>query len=274
MTESIFTKLQRPFAVLDSEWHDGNISQARLISLAVTLYKPLNEVRPSTGTPYYWVFDPGLPILPDTTQIHGFDDAAVTGKPTFADTAQAVLEVLKDADIGGYSVAGDIQVIQAEFTRAGLNWDITDRSIVDPFRLWNARERRRLEDAYELFVGKATTQFTAHDAADDVSMTIRVIEAMAGGKSVEELHDEVHSDMVDIAGKFKRNEQGEIVFGFGQYRGEVARLHNSFLNWMSTKDFPPSTMQVIDQIFREEEQRRAAQTSPASNDWQTDEMPF
>ena len=272
MHQSLFSRLQHPFVVLDSEWHDGNITQARLISLAVVRYEPSTDSGLSPGTPYYWKFNPGQPIDPDTTQVHGLTDDDVANEPTFAQMSSEVLEVLKGADIGGYSVAGDIQVIQSEFDRVSLTWDIEGCAIVDPFRLWNARERRRLEDAYARFAGEKDADLQAHDAADDVAMTIEVIKAFAQDKSVQELHDEVHSDMVDIAGKFKRNETGEIIFAFGPHKGDLARFNPGFLHWMRAKDFPPSTLRVIDQIFDEADQRRAKPMR--SNDWVNDEIPF
>ena len=265
MTESIFTKLERPFVVLDSEWHVGKVIKARLVSLAVTRYEPRAE-----SSVYSWVFNPEQPIDPSTTNIHGFKDEDVADQPIFAERAADVLDALKGADIGGYSVAGDIQIIQAEFQLAGLTWDIAGCAIVDPFQLWNARERRRLEDAYARFVG-TSEKYKAHDAGDDVAMTAAVIDAMADGRSVQELHDEVYSDMVDIAGKFRRNETGEIIFAFGPHKGDLARFNPGFLSWMQSRDFPPSTLQAIDLIYKEMDERRTGRAMPS---WENDEIPF
>ena len=60
-------------------------------------------------------------------------------------------------------------------------------------------------------------------------MTVAVIEAMAGGATVDELHAEGNPRMVDVAGKFVRDEQERIVFGFRKYRGVPVDPHPDFL---------------------------------------------
>ncbi|MYD88376.1 MAG: hypothetical protein F4018_00010 [Acidobacteria bacterium] len=84
----------------------------------------------------------------------------------------------------------------------------------------------------------------AHDAGDDVRMTIAVIEAMAGQASADELHAEGNPNMVDVAGKFVRDDQDRVVFDFGKHRGDPIAAHHDFLLWIIQKDLTPSTIAV------------------------------
>jgi len=93
-------------------------------------------------------------------------------------------------------------------------------------------------------VGPVPGTLRAHDAGDDARMTVAVIEAMAGSASVDELHAEGNPNMIDVAGKFVRDEQGRVTFGFGRHRGDPVDAHPDFLDWMLGKDFAPSTLAV------------------------------
>ena len=155
-----------------------------------------------------------------------------------------VAAFLEGADIGGYSVSSDIQILERELAAAEVTLDTDTLRIVDGLRLWQKREPRKLTDAYQRFVGPIPDDLQPHDALDDVRMTVAVIERMANGQTAAELHAEAHPDMVDPAGKFRRDEHDRIVFAFGKHRGDPTDDHPDFLAWILNKDFPPSTLAV------------------------------
>ena len=80
-------------------------------------------------------------------------------------------------------------------------------------------------------------------------MTTAVINAMQQGKSVAELHQEAHPNMVDPAGKFL-TENGEIIYNMGPYRGTPVQENPEYLGWMLTKSFAPSTLETARKLFR------------------------
>ena len=90
----------------------------------------------------------------------------------------------------------------------------------------------------------------AHDARHDVSLTIAIINAMQDGKTVAELHEEAHPNMIDPAGKF-RKENGVATYNFGPYRGLPVREHPEYLEWMLSKSFAPSTMATAQTLLDE-----------------------
>ena len=131
---------------------------------------------------------------------------------------------------------------------AGKRWTAVGSKVVDAHRLWQAREPRTLSDAYRRFVGPLPADLHAHDARDDVSMTMSILNAMRQGKTVAELHDEAHPGMVDPAGKF-RQEAGEIRYNFGPYRGLPVSENPDYLSWMLTKSFAPSTVRIAAELL-------------------------
>ena len=117
--------------------------------------------------------------------------------------------------------------------------------------MWQILEGRKLQDAYERFVGPLPEHGAAHNAAYDVEMTTAVIAALRGTRTMREIHDETNENMVDVAGKFRLDQGKRIVFAFGPYRGAVAADHPDFLGWMLGKDFPPSTLDVARRLREE-----------------------
>ena len=145
----------------------------------------------------------------------------------------------RGADIGGYSLEGDLTILTAELERSGQALELDNRSIVDGFRIWTTRERRRLSDAYRRFVGEMPLTAEEHEALDDTRMTVQVIEALAGEASASELHAEAMSDLVDIARRFRRSDEGEIVFAFGEHRGQAATAHPRLPRLDAAQGLPP-----------------------------------
>ena len=233
------TGLTRPLCVIDSEWTGPSPADARLISLAVHRLMP-----DGTIDEHEWFVNPEVPIDPGSGAVHGITDAQAAAWPPFRAIAFEVADFLEGSDIGGYSVSSDFQILERELEAAGHDLRTADLRIVDPLRLWQKREPRKLTDAYERFVGRVPDTLRAHDAGDDARMTVAVIEAMAGTATVAELHAEGNPKMIDVAGKFVRDEQGRITFAFGKHRGDPVDAHPDFLYWMLQKDFAPSTLAV------------------------------
>ena len=237
--------LTRPLACVDTEWTELDPQQRRIVSIAVVRFEPDNTQE--TG---YWLVNPKQAISPEATKVHGIRQEDVANQPEFSDIAGEVEAILLGADIAGYSVTGDLEIIEKEMNIAGREWSADGRNIVDAYRIWLAREPRTLSDAHRRFVGPVPDSTQAHDARHDVNMTIAVLNALHDGKTASELHREAYPDMVDTAGKFKRQD-GTIVFNFGPHRGQPASRHPDFLQWMLSKDFPQSTLNVADQLLDE-----------------------
>ncbi len=259
--------LTRPLCVIDSEWTGPSPADARLISLAVHKLLPGGAVEQRE-----WFVNPETPIDPGSGAVHGITDAQAASWPPFRAVAAEVAAFLEGADIGGYSVSSDIQILEVELAHAGCELRTADLRIVDPLRLWQKREPRKLTDAYERFVGPVPEELRAHDAGDDVRMTVAVIEAMAGRATVDELHAEGNPRMVDVAGKFVRDDQDRIVFGFGRHRGDPVDAHPDFLDWMLGRDFPPSTLAVARAELDRVIEASAEPENPSSGE--IDDIPF
>jgi DNA polymerase-3 subunit epsilon len=81
---------------------------------------------------------------------------------------------LVDADLAGYnSNRFDIPMLMEEFYRAGYDFEIEHRKLIDVQRLFYKMEPRTLKAAYRYYCGKEMED--AHDALVDVQATVEVL---------------------------------------------------------------------------------------------------
>lgn len=203
-----------------------------------------------------WRFRPDVPIHPGAQAVHGISMAELEGCPAFRDCLDEVAAVFERAEvIIGYNIAFDIDMLAAEYERAGRKpIDFSGKTIIDAFRLWQQCEPRSLQHAHQRFVGDRFT--AAHSASADVAATGRVLTGMLRAFGLEQ------QDWVAIAGlcdpqratwigptRHLRWESGVVTLGFGKHAG--AALHKvahgpdrSFLRWVLDRDFPPHVVEI------------------------------
>ena len=104
--------------VIDTETTGLDPSRAWIVEFAAVRLSGGAMADPARS----FLFNPGLPIPPQATAIHGFDDGAVADKPAFAQRASEVVAALGDGILIGHSLGFDLAVLKREFARAGAAW--------------------------------------------------------------------------------------------------------------------------------------------------------
>jgi DNA polymerase-3 subunit epsilon len=144
---------------------------------------------------------------------------------------------------------GAEQVRQAAFAAAE-----DARGVDEPFVRLTAMEvliltsPRTFSDAVRIFAGREHEG--AHSAEADALALPAVLEGMVSAFDLEDRTVDdlcalcVPPEMVDRAGKFRRDEDGTVRFAFGKHRGEPVADHPDFLQWMldPRRDFAPDTL--------------------------------
>ena len=86
-----------------------------------------------------------------TTAIHGISDQDVADKPTFKQIAPELIKFIGDADLAGYnSNKFDVPMLVEEMLRAGFNFSLKGRHLVDVQNIFHKMEPRTLKAAYSL----------------------------------------------------------------------------------------------------------------------------
>jgi DNA polymerase III subunit epsilon len=234
--------LERPLVVFDTETTGTNSRSDRIVEIACVKVYP-------DGRREDWErrLNPGIPIPAGSTAIHGITDADVASAPRFRDVAAELAAYLEGCDLAGYNIAGfDLPVLRAEFLRAGVAFEVTDRRLVDAQRIFFAREPRHLAAAARFYC--QSEHDGAHGARADAEMTLRVLVGQLERyaelpRSVAELHDQFCAGIdqdIDPEGRF-RLVNGEPTVNFGKNRGrllkDISREEPGFLRWILKGDF-------------------------------------
>lgn len=244
-------KLDRPLCVFDLEATGTDVNQDRIVDVCVVRREP-----DGTETVFASLVNPGVPIPPEATAIHKITDAMVSAEPTLKDLAPKLLSIFEGADISGFNaVKYDIPLLTNELKRAGFDFPLTGRRVVDSFTIFQRKERRDLTAAYKFYCGKDLSG--AHRAEADVRATVEILFAqvdhyadlpkdMAG---LDAFCNAVDPGRVDADGKFVwRN--GEAAFNFGnKHKGktlrEVVAQDRGYINWMVDKgNFSADTVRI------------------------------
>lgn len=231
-------RLTRPLVFIDVETTSLSPSLARVIELAALKLAPDGD-RPRM---FRARMNPGVPIPPAATRVHGITDADVAAKPRFLSIARHFAAFLEGSDLSGFNLVHfDLPILAAEFRRAVVPFRLAGRSVVDVREIVKKMEPRTLTAALRNYVGREHRR--AHSAAADALATAEVLNAMVGRYTdlpadASGLHRRFIE--VDVARRFRREATGEIVFGFGKFVGvplqDVADSAPGYLRWLLTTD--------------------------------------
>lgn len=244
--------LKRPIIFFDLETTGVDTAKDRIVEISMVKVKPDGEEEVRTRR-----INPGIPIPPEATAIHGITDADVANAPKFAQIARSLEEFIRGCDFGGFnSNRFDLPVLVEEFMRVGIDVDFKRRRFVDVQNIFHKKEQRTLVAAYKFYCGKELDG--AHSAEADTLATYEVLKAQL--ERYDDLANDIDAlaefstrgDAADYAGRILYDEKGVEVFGFGKYKGrsvaEVFRAEPSYYAWMMNGDFPLYTKKIITEI--------------------------
>ena len=244
--------LSRPIAFLDLETTGINFTTDRIIEMAIVKILP-----DGTQQIKRRLVNPMMPIPPSSTEIHGITDEMVKDAPPFKQIANETRQFLENCDLGGYnSNRFDWPMLMEEFLRAGLDFDVTGRRLIDVQRIFHQMEPRTLSAAYKFYCNKSLED--AHSAEADAVATWQVFEAQLAryenlGNTVESVMKAVGEEqIVDFARRFIM-EKGVEIFNFGKHKGrpvaDVLKAEPQYYDWMMKGDFPMHTKQKLTEIL-------------------------
>ncbi len=246
-------QLARPIAFFDLETTGVNLSTDRIIEVAIIKILP-----DGTRQVKRKLLNPGIPIPPETTAIHGITDDMVKDAPSFKQCGNELKQFIENCDMGGYnSNRFDIPILMEEFLRAGMEVDLSACRMVDVQHIFYKMEPRTLTAAYKYYCDKELVD--AHSAEADVNATIDVFMSQIErypqmGNSLDSILAVIGEDkVVDYARRFIFDEKGVEVFNFGKHKGrpvvDVLKAEPQYYDWMIRGDFPLHTKQKLTEIL-------------------------
>lgn len=256
--------LRNPLTFFDLETTGINIAKDRIVELAMIKLLPNGETIKERH-----LVNPTIPIPEESAVIHGIRDEEVKNAPTFKEIAKNLLKFLEGSDLAGFNIVRfDVPILVEEFLRVDIDFDISQRKLIDAQKIFFMMEKRNLTSAYKFYCQKELVG--AHGALVDTEATLEVFKSQIerydglevtdlSGNSIGKIENDmasihalVASNMVDLAGRFVFNEKGIEVFNFGKHKGkavtEVLNSERGYYDWMMKGDFPLDTKRRLTQI--------------------------
>lgn len=180
--------------VLDTETTGLDVSHDRIVQIgAVRVAR--GHVQPNET--FLTLVNPGMPIPPASTAVHGIDDAAVQAAPSFETIKPNLDAFLGDAVIVGQSVGFDLAILLRETRRIGGRWH--PPHFLDTKLLYAAlNDDPREHPLDDLAAALGVTIGHRHTALDDARATAEIfvrLLPMLTAKGIHTLGEaEAHAD--------------------------------------------------------------------------------
>lgn len=221
--------------------------------------------------------NPGIPIPPQASAIHGIFDDDVRDAPLFKEVAKIIARFIEGCDLAGFnSTRFDIPLLTEEFLRVDLDLDLKKHKFVDVQIIFHRMEKRTLSAAYKFYL--LNDLENAHNAMADTKATYEVLKAQIerydgvefddNGKKTIPIVNSVDAlssfsafdKSVDFAGRIIYDEKGVEIFNFGKHKGKtvenVLRTEPGYYSWMMQGEFPLYTKKVLTAIKLKELNRK------------------
>ncbi|HSW68481.1 MAG TPA: 3'-5' exonuclease [Bacteroidales bacterium] len=257
-------KITKPLAIFDLETTGVNVGTDRIVEICILKVMPDGKQYTRTQR-----INPTIPIPPNVTAIHGITDNDVKDKPTFNKVAGELLKFIENCDLCGFNALKfDLPLLAEEFLRAGADFDLKGRRIVDVQNIFHKMEPRNLSAAYRFYCNKEL--INAHGAEADTMATYEVLKAQLQRyehsdyhakdgsistfpKNMDALHEfSTMHRFCDLAGYLIFDDKNLETFNFGKHKGipveEVFKIEPSYYDWMMKSEFPLYTKKIITAI--------------------------
>lgn len=252
-------RLTKPIVFFDLETTGVDTSRDRIVE--ISYIKVFPDGREDSKV---LRINPGVHIPESASSIHHIYDDDVRNSPRFAEVASELRPVFEGCDLAGFnSNRFDIPLLLNEFSRVGIDIDLSESRMVDVQVIYHKLEPRNLSAAYKFYCHKDLAG--AHSANSDVRATYEVLQAQLDYYQGE-LKNDVDflagysrtKNVVDLSGKLTRTEAGEVAFSFGKYRGQsvlsVYKSDPGYVDWVLEGEFPQDTKAILRNILEKRRQ--------------------
>lgn len=260
----MYLRLKNPLIFFDLETTGTNISKDKIVEIAAVKVLPNGEKITQVQ-----LVNPLIPIPAESSLIHGIKDEDVKNSPPFKNIAKELARFFEGCDLAGFNIIKfDVPLLVEEFLRAGVDFDISNKKLLDAQKIFHLMEKRNLASAYRFYCNKELED--AHSALADTMATVEVFEEQIRkyeGREVMDLigntlgkienemgviHQITNQNMVDLAGRMIYNDNNEEIFNFGKHKGkrvvDIFKTEPAYYDWILNSDFPLDTKRKLTQI--------------------------
>lgn len=256
----------KPLAFVKVHTTGLNPSTDRIIEISITRVETDGSSKNGTR-----LVNPEMSIPAEASKINGISDEMVKGKPSFKEVAEGLNKFLDGCDFVGFNIINfDLKFLSEEFNRAGLEFTLMGRKVIDLANIYHAMEPRDLTAAYTFYCDKEFKEKT--NSGTITGMYFEIMNSMIGkyvgsertdktGKvqKIEATIDSINNifnknkKQLDLEGIITLNESGRPVFSVGKCKGQLvseALLKDpQYCEWIvDVSTWPADTKMVVKKI--------------------------
>ena len=246
--------LTKSIAFFDLETTGLSTSKDRIVEIGIIKVNPDQSEETLTMR-----LNPEMTISTESVEIHGISQDDIKDSPTFKDASEKILNFIGDADLAGYnSNKFDIPMLMEEFSRVGIEFDMSVRKAIDVQNIFHKKEQRTLVAAYKFYCDKDIEN--AHSAEADIVATYEVLKAQLDKYPdlennmdfLAEFSQNNKNKLLDFAGRLAVNKEGVPIYNFGKHKDktikDIFQKEPGYHAWMLNNDFPSYTKQILKKI--------------------------
>jgi DNA polymerase III subunit epsilon len=251
--------LDKPLLIFDVTTTGPGISSDKIIHLAYVKIWPDGRVKKSDC-----YFNPEFRISAESVAIHGIRNRFLKDKPIFRQKAQEIWEEFHDCYYGGFNVQNfDLPILRREFVRVGMDFDYSNKRIIDSKTIFHYMAPRTIPMAYEYYVGKEYKgEYSAKAHTELVTdILIKQLEKYKEARNpefIKMIHETYENVQLGATRKFYWV-NGEAYFAFSKYKDQsvssIVKKDKDFLLWILDADFRDDTKNIIRQALDEEKKK-------------------
>jgi len=249
--------ITKPLAFIKVHTTGVDPSIDRIVAITITRFEPNGTQRKGTR-----FINPERDIPMDAVAIHGITNERVENEKTFDQVGKNLFDFINDADIAGFNVKFDIEMLMEEFGRINLDYVVYNRKVIDLYDIYLKKSPRNFVSAVAQYVDQGFEQNGPIGTEQYADLCVSLMDGMLGveGKQVElqsALEDiGINTRTLDVRGFFALDESNRPVFNVGKHKGKVvAELLTSdpsYYQWMRSdkSKLPKDVIALAERILK------------------------
>ncbi len=255
----------KPLAFIKIQTTGLDAAKDRIIELSITRVE--TDGTSKTGTRFV---NPEMQISDEITKINGITNEMLKDKHTFKQIAENIKKFVDGCDFVGFNISYfDLKFLSQEFNRAGVEFTLLGKKVVDLSNVYHSMEPRDLTAAYSFYCGK---KFEKQNSEEITQSYFEILNNMMdkysgnnftdkSGKenkieaSVESINTLFNKNKkhLDLDGFIVLNDDNKPVFSRGKAAGKIVAdellKDKDYYDWIiDVSTFAPDTKLVIKKI--------------------------
>ena len=255
-------KLSRPLVILKVHATGPDPRADRVGGITIDRRDPDGKRRQGTR-----LINPERPIPASASSLHGITDEKVQAEKTFQQVGKQLFDFIADADVAGFGVKTDIEMLAAEFQRLGMEYTVHNRDVIDLHDIYVKLNPRNFTSAVTQYLGAQFLPDGPIGTEEHARLSAALMEQM-----LKPLGDDLAAvtkklglqRTLDIRGWFVLDQDKRAIFNVGKHKGtpvaQALLSDDHYYQWMlsAKADIPRDVLDWAERIVKK---AKSAQTA-------------